>query len=127
MRKGTNPSFTIPEYAHHDEAYGVAHINVEIGANEKTGVEKIDAFNQLILNISTLARATLSAKRSTLSLNVWFEEPELVDGKEWAAHVDYWRQSLMVYHTSPGGDDGIEQTYFDQTPFIPLRSAIKEK
>ena len=125
---GTNPNFPIPNFASHDvDAYGVAYINVEIGEIHKTGVEKIDAFNQLVTNIFNLGAGNIFRKKSVLSWNVWFEEPELVDQVEWKNHAEYWRESLMVNHTSPGGDDGSDQTYFDGTPFKPLKSAIKQQ
>lgn len=125
---GTNPSFPIPSFGRHDvDAYGVAHINVEIGPIHKTGVAKIDAFNQLVINIFNLAAGNVFKETGVLSWNVWFQEPELVDEDEWRGHADYWRQSLMVNHTSPGGIEGSDQTYFDGTLFEPLKAARKEK
>jgi hypothetical protein len=125
---GTNPNFLIPSFGRHDvHAYNVAHINVEIGKIHKTGVEKIDAFNELVINIFNLGAGNIFKEKSVLSWNVWFEEPELVDEVEWAAHAEYWRQSLIVNHTSPGGIEGSEQQYFDGTPFKPLKLARKQK
>ena len=125
---GTNPTFDIPSFGNHEvDAYGVAHVNVEIGKIHKTGVEKIDAFNELIINILNLGSGNIFRETSILSWNVWFEEPELVNGDEWAAHADYWRQSLMVNHTSPSGNDGSDQQYFDGTDFAPLKLARREK
>jgi hypothetical protein len=125
---GTNTEFPIPSFGRHDvDAYGVAHINVEIGKIHKTGVEKIDAFNELVINIFNLGSGNIFKEKSVLSWNVWFEEPELVDQDEWADHAEYWRKSLMVNHTSPGGNEGSAQQYFDGTPFEPLKLARKQK
>jgi hypothetical protein len=124
---GTNPEFPIPNFGRHDvDAYGVAHLNVEIGKIHKTGVEKIDAFNELVINIFNLGAGNIFKEKSVLSWNVWFEEPELVDQGEWADHAEYWRKSLMVNHTSPGGNEGSDQQYFDGTLFEPLKLARRQ-
>lgn len=126
LMNGTAPEFPHPEYVQHwDEAYGVAHLNVEIGAMEKTGDEKIDDFNQMVLDIFNLGSGNILTKGNTLSWNVWFTEPELVDQKEWQDHADFWRKSLDVLHRSPTDltNKYDEQTYYDGTVFKPLQNA----
>lgn len=124
LYNGTDPSFPHPPYAQHwDKAYGVGYLNVEIGGIEKTGDENVDRFNQMILNVFNLGSGNILLKGSTLSWNVWFAEPELVDRTEWAKHAEYWRLSIDVNHTSPSGD-GSNQTYYDGRVFKPLRSAF---
>jgi len=127
LYNGTDPSFPHPNYARHwDEAYGVGYLNVEIGGIEKTGDEHIDNLNQMILDIFNIASGNILKKGSTLSWNVWFNQPELVDRKEWKDHAEQWRDSIDVNHTSPTGD-GSTQTYYDGTAFKPLRSALFEE
>jgi hypothetical protein len=128
LNNGTDPSFPHPLYTLHyvDGAYGVAHLNVEIGPIAKTGNKRIDDFNQLVLNIFNLAGGNILEQGNTLSWNVWFKEPELVDKKEWAAHAAYWRESIDVDHKSPEGD-GTATTYFDGTKFNPLLNAARKE
>jgi hypothetical protein len=128
---GTDPSFPHPEYAQHwHEAYGVGHLNVEIGELEKTGDAKIDKFNQLVVDLFNIASGNMLRLGSTLSWNVWSSEPELVDQDEWENHAEVWRESFDVDHAIPGGNDyrGHETTFFDGKPFSPwgLKSLGKE-
>jgi len=127
---GTAAEFPHPEYAQHwDEAYGVAHLNVEIGTIETTGDDKVDEFNQVILDIFNLGSGNILKKGSILSWNVWFTEPELVDQDEWQAHADFWRKSLDVLHRSPTDltNKYDEQTYFDGSQFKPLKTAAVQE
>jgi hypothetical protein len=122
MIRGTNPEFPIPSFGRHDvDAYNVGHISVQIRKIHTTGVEKIDAFNKLVVDIFNLGSGNMLNEGSILSWNLWFEEPELVNKVEWANHADYWRQSLMVNHTSPDGIEGSDRTYFDGTLFEPCQ------
>ena len=127
LLNGTDPSFPHPMYAQHwDEAYGVGYLNVEIGQIELTGNENVDRFNQMVLDVFNLGSGNILKYGSTLSWNVWFSEPELVDRKEWKEHAVKWRHSIDVNHTSPTGD-GSSQTYFDGRIFKPLQSAIGQE
>jgi hypothetical protein len=124
---GTDPSFPHPSFAQHwEEAYGVGYLNVEIGGIESTGNDDIDRFNQMVLDVFNLGSGNILKFGSTLSWNVWFSEPELLDRKEWAEHAEKWRHSIDVNHTSPTGD-GSKQTYFDGRIFKPLQSAIGQE
>lgn len=130
LKNGTASDFPHPPYSRHwDEAYGVAHLNVEIGGMEQTGDEKVDHFNQMILNVFNLGSGNIFAKGSILSWNVWFTEPEKVDTQEWGDHANFWRTSLDVEHTYPGNSTNKydEQTYYDGSAFKPLTGiAIQE-
>jgi hypothetical protein len=132
LKNGTSPSFPIPEYAIHDgpkdKAYNVAYIAVEIGEIKTQNSKMIDDFNQMVIDIFNFGSGNIFRKKSTLTWNVWFEEPKLVNQTEWKLHAEYWRESLDVHHTSPDGDDGSNQTYFDGRLFNPLtKAAIQEK
>ena len=127
LYNGTDPSFPHPSYAlHWDKAYGVGFLNVAIGGIQLTGNDNVDQFNQIVLDIFNLASGNILKKGSTLSWNVWFAEPELVDHKEWSEHAQKWRDSIDVNHTSPTGE-GSTQTYFDGRAFKPLRSAFAQE
>ena len=132
LKNGTSPAFPHPEYAQHwDEAYGVGHLSVEIGEVVKTGDAKVDEFNEMIIKIFNIGSGNIFTQGSSLSWNVWFKEPELVNRDEWQAHAEIWRESLDVEHRSPT-DDGYynqhdEQTYFDGTVFKPLKTAAQQE
>ena len=99
LLNGTNTDFAIPQFARHwDEAYGVAHLEVEIGGimDEPGTDEIVRDFNQLVLDTFNLGSGNILAEGQILSWNVWFAEPELVDQEEWANHAEVWRKSLEV-------------------------------
>jgi len=127
LKNGTAPEFPHPEFTQHwDEAFGVGHLNVQVGAMELTGDEKVDEFNQMILNIFNLISGNILTDGNTLSWNVWFTEPEPVNQTEWKNHADKWRTSLDVEHRYPvDGYKNIhdQQTYFDGTEYKPLKGA----
>jgi hypothetical protein len=56
---------------------------------------------------------------------VWFEEPTLVDQKEWADHAEKWRKSIDADHGAPTGP-GTAPRYFDGTPFLAVEALIEE-
>jgi hypothetical protein len=117
----------LPQFSYHwDEAYGVGHLNVKIGEIEKTGYEEVDKFNELIIKIFNLASGNIFNRGSTLSWNVWFEEPELVDQKEWAEHAALWRESLDEDGTSPRAE-GSTTKHFDGSEFKPLELTFTQE
>ena len=130
LRNGTNQDFMIPPFAQHwEEAYGVAHLEVEIGPiipEVRPSNEIVLEFNQLILDIFNLGSGNILKEGQILSWNVWFAEPELVDTEEWQNHAEVWRESLEVNHTSPTGD-GVPSRFYDGTPFKPLKFALQQE
>jgi hypothetical protein len=128
LLNGTDMSFRRPEYAQHwDEAYGVSHLNVEIGDIVQTEDEHVNEFNRKIIDIFNLGSGNIFAKGGTLSWNVWFDKPEKVDPDEWASHAERWRKSIDEHHPPPGGLLGSGQTYFDGSPYLPLKEAFMEE
>lgn len=128
--QGQTPSsqFPIPEFAKHEqEAWSVAHLNVQIGSIIKTGYSMVDKFNQLIIDIFNLGSGNMLLKDNILSWNVWFTAPELVDQDEWARHAWLWRESIDADHQQPGspGTGGTEAKYYNGEPFKPLQE-LKE-
>ena len=89
VQNGTSPEFRQPESTQHDhEAYGVGHLTIDIDEMKKTGNEKVDDFNQVILDIFNIAFGNMLAKGQRVSWNVWTGEPEKVDQDEWRTHSE---------------------------------------
>ena len=125
-RSGETPRFTSPAFARHwDEAWAVANLEVAIGQIKTTGSEIVDSFNQLVMDGFNLASGNLLTPTNVLTWNVWFEEPALVDQKEWQEHAEKWRDSIDADHGAPTGD-GTLPRYFDGTYFSPVAAAIAQ-
>jgi hypothetical protein len=124
---GQCKEFAIPEFAQHKEiSWSVGSLGVQIGAIKQTGVEKVDKFNKLVLEIFNMAGGNMLKEGNILYWNVWFTAPEEVDQAKWQEHAEYWRASIQVDHGAPDGD-GTKARYFDGTPFKPLKNlAIHE-
>jgi hypothetical protein len=124
LRFGESTSFPIPEFARHpDVAWGVGHLSVEMGPLKKTGVAKVDDFNQLMLDVFNLGAGNLLRQGNVLSWNVWITAPELVNTVEWSAHADKWRWSIDVEHCSPDGNQSVPRHY-DGSPFKPIEERV---
>jgi hypothetical protein len=127
LTKGQTTAFPIPAFAQHESlAWTVGHLGVEIGHPAKTNVAVVDDFNELIMAIFNLASGNMLLAGNTLTWNVWFTAPDLVDQAEWAAHAEKWRQSIDADHGSPDGN-GTSPRFFDGTPFEPLKSILIEE
>ncbi len=126
-RSGETTRFESPSFAKHwkDNAWAVANLEVAIGTIKKTGSEIVDGLNQLVMDAFNVASGNLLTPGAVLTWNVWFAEPTLVDQKEWAAHAEYWRESIDADHGSPTGD-GTLPKYFDGTLFSAAAQAIVE-
>jgi hypothetical protein len=127
LASGQCHEFAIPEFAQHKEiSWSVGSLGVQIGAIKLTGVEKVDKFNQLVLDIFNTAGGNMLKEGNILYWNVWFTAPERVDQTEWKDHAEFWRASIQADHGSPNGQ-GTKARYFDGMPFKPLRNlAIQE-
>jgi hypothetical protein len=120
VRSGIHPGFENPKFAlHHDVAWAVANVAVEIGPILQHGIEIVDDFNAMIMAIFNLASGNLLTPGNVLTWNVWLDAPTLVDQAEWKAHAEYWRKSIDTGHGSPDGP-GTPPCYFDGTPFKPF-------
>lgn len=126
VRRGQTDLFKSPSFAIHDEAWAVAHIDVEIGPIKKTGNDLVDRFNQLVMDVFNLASGNMLQSGNVLSWNVWFTAPKLVDQEEWRTHAERWRKSIDEGHGSPDGPGTIAR-YFDKTPFNPVERLIHDK
>jgi hypothetical protein len=62
-------------------------------------------------------------KGNTLTWNVWFTAPELVNQQEWQDHAEKWRDSIDVDNCSPEGPGTIAR-HFDGSPFKPLKELV---
>lgn len=126
LRKGLSTDFAIPEFAKHEGvAWTMAHLGVEIGAVVPTGVEKVDKFNQLVLDVFNVGSGNMLKNGNTLTWNVWFTAPEFVDQQEWADHAEKWRKSIDADHGSPEGPGTIAR-YYDGSPFLPLQELVAD-
>ncbi|WP_430409664.1 hypothetical protein [Kordia sp.] len=120
VSQGETPRFQSPPFARHEaEAWNVGHIDVEIGPIRKTGHKVVDDFNKLVMDAFNTASGNMLKQGNTLTWNVWFSQPELVDTEEWRTHAERWRKSIQADHGSPTGP-GTDARYFDGTPFKPL-------
>jgi len=125
-RSGESARFKSPDFARHPtEAWAVANLEVEIGPIEKTGNSTVDEFNQLVMDAFNVGSGNLLTPGNVLTWNVWFEEPTLVDQKEWQDHADKWRESIDADHGAPTGP-GTPPRYFDGTPFLAAEAALEE-
>jgi hypothetical protein len=105
LRKGMSTNFPTPNFAQHqDQAWNVAHLDVEIGDIVKTGSWIVDGFNSMILKLVNCVTLNKLKQGGILSWNVWFGAPEKVDQQEWANHAEYWRKSIQEGEY-PGGKD----------------------
>lgn len=124
VRKGQTDLFKSPDFAIHTDAWGVAHIDVQIGEIHTTGNALVDEFNQLVMDFFNLASGNLLQPGNILSWNVWFKSPKLVDQEEWRTHAERWRKSIDEGH---GAHAGCQARYFDGTPFNPVEALVEEK
>jgi hypothetical protein len=121
---GMSPAFEAPDFARHDhEAWSVGHIEVEIGSIKPTGVEVVDDFNQLLLDILNTYSGNMLATGNTLTWNLWLEQPKLVDRTEWRNHAQYWRDSIDTGHGSPEGER-TPPRFADGSPFVYVDEAV---
>ncbi len=134
--------FEIPDFAMHNGiAWSNGHLQVQIGEVTKlvptkeqieedpdiiVGYEKVNKFNQLIVDVFNAGAGNMLKQGNVLTWNVWFNPPEEIDTDEWEKHTDYWRDSIDVEHKSPEGE-GTSARYFDGTPFKPLKELLFDK
>ncbi len=125
LRRKSTKAFPIPDFARHDSvAWDVAHLGVEIGPIEQHKDEKLNHFNQTVLNLFNIASGDMLKENNILTWNVWFTAPDYVDQTEWADHAEKWRKSIDADHGSPDGP-GTDPRFFDGTPFNPLESLFE--
>lgn len=119
VRKGQSPLFEAPKFAQHPKAWDIGHLEVEIGPILKTNHETVDTFNEKVLDLFNLASGNMLKAGNTLTWNVWFLAPQLVNQEEWRTHAERWRKSLDAEH-QPGGP-GRAPRYADGNKFKPER------
>lgn len=124
LRKGETSDFKSPDFAKHPEAWNVANLGVEIGDPVKTGIEKVDKFNLLVMDVFNAAAGNMLANGNVLTWNVWFIAPQEVDQEEWKNHAEKWRKSIEADHGSPLGS-GSSPKFYDGTDFKALSSMVK--
>jgi hypothetical protein len=126
VNKGISPEFINPPFAlHESEAFSTGYIAVEIGDIKLTKDPVVDGFNEIIMRAFNLASGNMLQAGNTLSWNLWFTEPALVNTLEWKNHAEYWRKSIDAHHGSPTGN-GTNARYFDGTYFNPEKYVIDE-
>ena len=124
---GESTDFPIPDFARHtDKAWSVGNLAVEIGEIEPTGDPVADEFNQMVLDAFNLASGNMLQNGNTLTWNVWFDAPGLVDQDEWRNHAEVWRKSIDADHGSPDGP-GTDARYFDGSPFKAGASVMEHE
>lgn len=124
VRTGESDKFQSPDFARHEaEAWAVQNLEVQIGSVEKTGDDKVDDFNELVMDIFNVGSGNMLKAGNVLTWNIWSTPPELVDQEEWRTHAERWRASIEADHGSPTGD-GTPARYFDGTYFKPLRNLL---
>lgn len=141
LTKGLVPPavFKIPDFAMHNGiAWSNGHLQVQIGevtklvppegSDEETikGYEKVNKFNQLIVDVFNAGAGNMLKEKNILTWNVWFNPPEKINIEEWTNHTEYWRESIDVEHESPEGE-GTSARYYDGTPFKPLKELLLHK
>ncbi|MGB1241182.1 MAG: hypothetical protein ACPG49_01585 [Chitinophagales bacterium] len=127
FRRGLTREFEVPDFAKHEGiAWSLGHLGVQIGSIVPTHIEKVDKFNQMILDSFNTIAGNMLKENNILTWNVWFTAPELVNQEEWANHAEYWRTSINTDHGSPEGE-GTVPRYLDGTPFQPLKKLVKKE
>ncbi|MCP4438280.1 MAG: hypothetical protein GY810_04985 [Aureispira sp.] len=127
LTNGSSKDFPIPNFAKHEGvSWTLGHLGVEIGPIRKRGIEKVDKFNQFIMDIFNVASGNMLKEGNILTWNVWFTAPELVDQQEWEDHAEKWRESINADHGSPEGP-GTVARHYDGTPFSPLKELIEDE
>ena len=126
VSKGESPRIKSPGFTKHkDNAWAVGNVEVEIGDIQSTGNQKVDRFNNLVMNLFNAISGNLLLKENVLSWNVWFNPPEPVDREEWRAHAERWRKSINEDHGSPDGP-GTMAKYADKSEFSPGSGVIEQ-
>ncbi|MFK7908120.1 MAG: hypothetical protein AB8B69_23515 [Chitinophagales bacterium] len=126
LRRGLTTEFPIPNFANHAGiAWSAAHLSVQIGTVVQTDDDKVNNFNQMIVDIFNTAAGNMLKENNILTWNVWFTAPEYVNQEEWSTHAEYWRTSIDADHGSPEGE-GTSARHADATLFEPLKEAIKD-
>ncbi len=127
VRTGEATLFESPEFArHHNEAWAVQNLGVEIGPIIKTGNPIVDDFNELVMDAVNLASGNMLQSGNLLTWNIWSTAPQIVDTKEWQAHAKKWRESIDADYGSPTGP-GTKPKYFDGSHFNPAEDLIEEE
>jgi len=138
LTKGLTPKavFDIPDFAKHgDIPWSSGHLGVQIGAVTKLKAEKpadegkdfdkVNKFNQFIVDIFNMGAGNMLKEGNILTWNVWFNAPEKIDKAKWTHHTEKWRESIDADHGSPEGE-GTSARYFDGTPFKPLQKKLRK-
>jgi hypothetical protein len=124
IRNGVSTRFEAPEFAvHTGEAWSVGHIEVEVGSIIPSGVDVVDDFNQLLLDILNLYSGNMLSKGNTLTWNLWLDRPKIVDQTEWRDHATFWRDSIDTGHGSPDGQQ-TPPRLADGSPFVYVDEAV---
>ena len=126
LLNGQSTRFPVPEFAKHPQAWSVGNLDVQIGPIKTTGDVAVDDFNELVMEIFNTASGNMLQSGNTLSWNVWFTPPVLVNTAEWRAHAELWRQSIDADHGSPDGP-GTDAKYFDGSPFNPEQALVEQE
>lgn len=127
VRRNTSPRYEVPGFADHsDEAWSVAHVDVEIGDIMETGDTTVDAFNEIVFDLFNIAAGDMLKAEEILSWNIWFREPQLVDQHEWKTHAERWRDAIDAHHPPPHGA-GKQPKYANGEPYHPGDLAIIEE
>ena len=125
--KGETTLFTSPDFARHtEEAWAVGNLELTMGTIIPTGNPIVDEFNELVMGFFNMAAGNMLQSGNTLTWNVWFTPPELVNQEEWSTHAERWRKSIDADHGTPGGP-GTPVRYFDGSPFNPVEALVEKE
>ena len=127
VRRDESTLFDSPEFArHHDEAWAVQNLGVEIGPIVKTNNPIVDDFNELIMDVVNLASGNMLQAGNLLTWNIWSTAPEVVDTKEWQDHAEKWRESIDADYGSPTSP-GTKPQHFDGSSFKPVDNLVDQE
>ena len=126
LEKGESTGFDVPPFARHAEAWSVGNLEVQIGALELTSDAVVNDFNQLFMDVFNMSSGNMLQAGNVLTWNVWFNDPELVDRKEWRDHAEKWRTSIDTDHGSPDGPGTIAR-YFDGSPLNATDELVEQE
>lgn len=91
----------------HKDAFMVVSLSAHVKEPIKTGNNKVDIHNQLILDIANIYTTNMLIPGNILNWDIYLTKPELVDKEEYMKHVDKMRISYQICDESCGpGWDG---------------------
>lgn len=117
LGQGLDPAYNAPWFKVHwnDGAYATTWLAAQVGPviHPSSTPQMIQDFNELIVALFNFKSGNMVKNGNTLSWNIWFQPPQLVNQTEWQEHAEFWRDSLNFNGTTPGDEADPNFYYFN--------------